>query len=247
MGENQRKFINGVIRKFKPKKIVEIGVLKGGSSIIILNALKNFKNAYLYSVELYNGNNIGYCVKKFFPNLLKNWSLFKGNIAANFMEKIGKNIDMVFIDTSHFEPGEILDFLMVFPFLKKGAIVGFHDISLQMFHTESNGRNEWAPYIIYNLIKGKKYLPSGKTILKQNIGFIELDIDQKNYIHDYFRALGGQWQYFPKEKHIILMRQLIKKYYDKECLIIFEEAVKFNRKFVMNNPKENYWIKKIKK
>ena len=245
MEENQRKLLNGIIRKFKLKKIVEIGVFKGGSSIIILNALNNFKNAHLYSIELNNGNYVGSCVRKFFPSLIKNWSLFKGNIAVNFIEKIGKDIDMVFIDTSHFEPGEILDFLMIFPFLKKGAIVGFHDICLHMYHTEPNERNEWAPYIIYNLIKGKKFLPSGNTILKQNIGFIKLDDDQYNYIHDYFRALGGQWQYFPKENHIILMRKFIKKYYDTECLMIFNEAVDFNRKFVMNNPKEiNYHSKK---
>ena len=247
MNKKERKFLNEIIRRFKPKKIVEIGVNKGGSSIVILNALKNIINAHLYSIDLINQNYIGYCVKKFFPNLNKNWSLFKGNIAVNFIEKIGKNIDMVFIDTSHFEPGEILDFLMVFPFLKNEAIVGFHDISLQMHTIDSNERNEWAPYIIFNLIKGKKYLPLGKGILKKNIGVIKLDVDQKKYIHDYFRALGGQWQYFPKENHILLIRKFIKKYYDKECLIIFEEAVKFNRKFVMNNPKEYYWAKNNKK
>lgn len=241
MNENERKFLNGVIRRFKPKKIVEIGVLKGGSSIIMLNALNDIKNSHLYSIDLRSGNKIGFCVKKFFPNLIKNWSLFKGNIVANFIEKIGKDIDMVFIDTSHFEPGEILDFIMVFPFLKEEDIVGFHDISLQLFSYEPNKRNEWVPYIIFNLIRGKKYLPSGINILKQNIGAIKLDVNQKNYIHDYFRALGGQWQYFPKEEHIILIRNFIKKYFDIKCLIIFEEAVKFNRKFVLNNPKEEFY------
>ena len=114
-------------------------------------------------------------------------------------------------------------------------------ISLQLFSYEPNKRNEWVPYIIFNLIRGKKYLPSGINILKQNIGAIKLDVNQKNYIHDYFRALGGQWQYFPKEEHIILIRNFIKKYFDIKCLIIFEEAVKFNRKFGLNNPKEEFY------
>ena len=40
-------FINGVIRKYKPKKCLEIGVAAGGSAIIILNALKNnYKRTY---------------------------------------------------------------------------------------------------------------------------------------------------------------------------------------------------------
>ena len=34
MWANQREFLNGIVRKFKPKKIVEIGVASGGSSII---------------------------------------------------------------------------------------------------------------------------------------------------------------------------------------------------------------------
>ena len=32
-------FINGIIRKYKPKKCLEIGVAYGGSSILILNAI----------------------------------------------------------------------------------------------------------------------------------------------------------------------------------------------------------------
>ena len=34
-------FINGLIRKLKPKNCLEIGVANGGSSIVILNALKD--------------------------------------------------------------------------------------------------------------------------------------------------------------------------------------------------------------
>ena len=30
MWDNQREFLNGIIRKFKPKKILEIGVYRGG-------------------------------------------------------------------------------------------------------------------------------------------------------------------------------------------------------------------------
>ena len=32
------------------------------------------------------------------------------------------------------------------------------------------------------------------------------------------------------------MRNFIKKYYDNECLIMFDEATEFNRRFVKNNP-----------
>ena len=87
MNENQRVFLNGIIRKSKPKKILELGVFLGGSSIIILNTIKDLKNSYLYSIDLSSNEIIGSCVKNHFPNLLKKWTLFKGDVAAQFMEK----------------------------------------------------------------------------------------------------------------------------------------------------------------
>ena len=235
MWANQKEFLNGIIRKFKPEKILELGVYSGGSSIVILNAIDDFKNSILYSIDLNSANFVGQCVNKYFPHFMRNWKLFKGNIATEYIEKIGNNIDIAMIDTAHFEPGEILDFLIILPFLKDEAIVIFHDIANQI--TRSSKRQEWAPYIIFNAIRGEKYLPSGKYILKQDIGAIKLEKDQKKYYHDYFRLLGGEWQYFPKEIHIKQLRNYFKKYYDEDCLIMFEEAVTFNRNFVKNNPK----------
>ena len=51
MKPNERKFLNGIIRKYKPKKVVEIGVAQGGSSVVILNAIKDIPNAKLYSID----------------------------------------------------------------------------------------------------------------------------------------------------------------------------------------------------
>ena len=132
MWNNQREFLNGIIRKFKPRKILEVGVSRGGSSIIMLNAIEDVKKAKLYSIELDNVDYIGECVQKYFPQFLKSWTLFKGNIATEFLEKIGNNIEMAFFDSAHFESGEILDFLMVLPLLKDGAIVIFHYITNQI-------------------------------------------------------------------------------------------------------------------
>ena len=102
-------------------------------------------------------------MKSLFPNLLTKWTLYKGNIAAKFMEEIGKDIDMVLIDSAHFEPGEILDFLIVLPFLSEEAIIIMHDIANQItipekYYSWIGKRNEWAPYIIFNSIRGKIYV-----------------------------------------------------------------------------------------
>ena len=237
MWENQKEFLNGVIRKFKPKKLLELGVAEGGSSIIILNAIKDIEDSHLYSIDLIKDNMIGYCVKNIFKYLSNKWSLYTGNIPAKFMNKIGNNIDMVFIDTVHSEPGEILDFLMALPFLKEEAIVIFHDIACQITVCgKKHTRKNYAPYKIFNIIRGIKFYPSGSNILTKDIGAIKLEKNQYKYFHDYFRTLGGQWDYFPKEAHIKMLRKFIKRYYDNDCSLMFEETVKFNRIFVKNNP-----------
>ena len=82
MWANQREFINGIIRKYRPRKILELGVLLGGSSIIILNAIKDIKNSHLFSIDIKNTPKIGSCVQNKFTYLLNKWTLFKGNIAA---------------------------------------------------------------------------------------------------------------------------------------------------------------------
>ena len=45
--------INGLIRKHKPKNCLEIGVANGGSSILILNAIKDFPESILISIDFY--------------------------------------------------------------------------------------------------------------------------------------------------------------------------------------------------
>ena len=54
MSYKQRALLNGIIRKSKPKKILEVGVSAGGSSAIILNAIKDMNNSFLYSIDYAN-------------------------------------------------------------------------------------------------------------------------------------------------------------------------------------------------
>ena len=237
MWGNQREFINGVVRKYKPKKILEVGVAWGGSSIIILNAIKDIKDAHLYSIAIDGSETIGQCANKYFPHLSDKYTLFKGNIVPEYIETIGNNIDLALIDTTHVEPGEILEFLLVLPFLKEQAIIIFHDIDLQISRSKDEKmRDEVAPYIIFNLIRGDKFLPSGPGVLNKDIGAVILEQNQKRFIHDYCRALAGQWNYFLEEKHVTSVQNFFKKYYDDECQAILKESMNFNRVFVRLNP-----------
>ena len=99
----------------------------GGSSIIILNAIKDIEDSHLFSIDINNSSSIRKCVDKYFKHLSNKWTLFKGGIAAEC-----KDIDFAIIDKAHFEPGEILNFLLVLPFLKEEALIIFHDIDHQI-------------------------------------------------------------------------------------------------------------------
>ena len=50
--------------------------------------------------------------------------------------------------------GEILDFLIILPFLNEGPIFFFHDIGNQITKAgKKNSRKEWAPYLIFNILR----------------------------------------------------------------------------------------------
>ena len=59
MWKNHIKFINGVVRKFMPEKIIEVGVYRDESSAIILKAIQDVKNSHLYSLDIKNISEIG--------------------------------------------------------------------------------------------------------------------------------------------------------------------------------------------
>ena len=73
---NEFAFVNGLIRKFRPKKILEIGVCSGGMSAVILNAIMDIKNSFLYSCDLESKHylksqfEVGCVVKNNFPEFL---------------------------------------------------------------------------------------------------------------------------------------------------------------------------------
>jgi predicted O-methyltransferase YrrM len=51
MSNEERAFLNGIILRNQPRKLLEVGVSAGASSVIILNAIKNNSDAKLFSIE----------------------------------------------------------------------------------------------------------------------------------------------------------------------------------------------------
>ena len=161
---DEQKFFHGLLRTIKPKKIVEIGVSAGGSAVLILNAIKDIEGAKLFSIDKSTywfrdrNKKTGYLVHEKFPELMNKWTLYTGGLTAEFIETIGHGIDLVFIDTYHITPGEMLDWLMVLPFLKNEAIVIFHDAFFLYVHKKvyprkiNTSNNQLLCYIRGDLI-----------------------------------------------------------------------------------------------
>ena len=159
------------------------------------------------------------------------WTLYTGGITSEFIEKIGNDIDLVFIDTMHVTPGEMLDWLMVLPFLKNGAIVIFHDvfalygnrkITKQKKHTSNN------QLLCY--IRGELILPHyGDKVFFRNIGGLKLAPEQQKNYYAYFLALGIQWEYMPNDSELKIMRNFFMKYYGEKLVEVFDDAVEKNK------------------
>ena len=228
---NDAKFINGLIRKIKPKNCLEIGAAFGGSAILILNAIKDIKNSCLVSLDLNNfiGNKkIGYRVNEFFPELTNNWKLFTGDQPHKFLIKLNMKFDFLFLDSAHLAPGELINFIEALPFLNENAIVVIHDILWHfLFKKKSFPSNIYLFPAIY-----------GDKILLQNIGAVFLYPNQKSHYLDYFLLLLNFWEYMPNDNQISDLRIFIKEYYKNDFYLkLFNIAVKKN-----NIVKKNYTI-----
>ena len=129
----EQRFLNGFICFFNEKKYQAISVFKGGSSEIILNTIQNINDSFFYSIYTNKvnykiGNKmIGFIINNKYPYLKQKKKLHT-DILCQFIEEVGGNIDFVLFGTVHIIPGEFLNFLEIFSFLKKNAIVVFHDI-----------------------------------------------------------------------------------------------------------------------
>lgn len=237
---NQPYFINGIIRKLKPKNCLEIGVAEGGSAILILNAIKDLKGSKLVSLDIstkyYSNDHLltGYRVKQFFPELIDKWQLFTGEQPHIFLEKLNLTFDFLFLDTVHLTPGELLNFIEVLPFLKDNAIVVLHDI---MYHLPTNRYYnpkfvKYHPSQIYLMtsLVGDKIIIKDENNNLDNIGAVFLYPNQKKFYLNYFLLLLTPWEYMPDEKHIKELQIFIQHYYkDKIYLELFNKAVQENK------------------
>ena len=230
----ERLFINGLIRYYQPKNILEIGVAFGGGTINILNSINDMPESILVSIDcaqyhyrdkdILIGADVG-VYSEVLPT--DRWQFIIGKDPSEVIDSLGMKFDFVIMDTTHKLPGEVLTFLCIFPYLNDGAIVVLHDISSFLI----------APYftatrILFSALAGEKLFPESKTKVNNkydanNIGAVQINSDTRKYISNVFQALTLPWYYYPA-RDINYARILINEHYDNVMQEYFEETANWN-------------------
>lgn len=229
---SERAFLNGIIRKAKPNVVVEIGLSAGGSTSIILNALRDNPAAKLYSFDYSTtwyrdvqlglegtGRKSGFLVEQIVPSMLSQWELYTGGVPCKYFDALPKEgIDLCFIDTAHFNPGEHLNILEILPFMKKNGIIIYHDIALHTFYDAEGVTNCNS----INTLNGKRIVLHPEQIKGlENIGAVVLDANINNMLFPLFSNLSLPWHYKIGFPDFVDMYTHFTKYYPAKWAEIF--------------------------
>lgn len=230
-------FVKHFIKKYNPKKIVEIGISAGGNTVNLLNWKD--KDAELFSIDI---------AREWYKDTTKlsgfmadelgeksNWKLYRGYDYLDVFEEIGNDIDFIIIDTVHSMPGEFLTFLATLPQLKDGCIVVLHDIHLNMvkFHYDQFSNYDKDAYCTGLLFGGvsssKKW--SLKSDDMSNIGAFVVDGNTRGNIKDIFHLLCASWSHFPSDLNLNKYSEFFNKNYAADCNNLFQSCLEFQSKY----------------
>lgn len=246
-------FLCGMIKQKKPHKIVEVGIAAGGTTAIILKCIELLglaDDCEVYSVDLserfYRGQDkrSGYLA----DDLLKQnepkfrHSFMLGRLLPEVIDEIGNNIDFVILDTAHAMPGELLDFLTVFPYLKSGATVVLHDIALN--HYDKLSLFSYANQLLFRCVVADKYLilDESRPLKYPNIGAFSIYEDTGKYIEDIFHVLTINWTYRLTASHFESYHKHFELHYGKTMASLFSAIYEMQNKTyaTMQEQKEDF-------
>lgn len=243
MSETQSAFLCGLIQMSKPKKIIEIGTAGGGSTSIMLQALKDLHGEIegweLYSVDwskrFYRDKSLetGFIAKETEYILgIKEFRLKTGHCAAYYLDEIDKGIDFCLLDAAYSIPGEVLDFICILPYLSDGAIVCMHDIVINMV-SSMNAANI-ATNVLFNSVVGEKYLNLEQNefgdMVFPNIGAFQVSQATRDNIMNIIGLLNINWNYIPESKEFERMAEVCGRYYNKEYVDIIKGCYQNNQR-----------------
>ena len=153
-----------------------------------------------------------------------------GKFLPQVIDKIGGEIDFVILDTMHSMPGEGLDFIAVLPYLKVGAVVVLHDVSLNQSRVQNF--NQHATTVLFGAVSANKFLnfipDDNRKYVYPNIAAFQINEQTAANIENIFLTMILRWTYLPSQGEINLYLAHYQRYYPPELCKIFAEAVKMN-------------------
>lgn len=233
MDKDESAFVCGLIRERNPQKILEAGVNQGGSTVVLLKALDLLgSSAKLYSVDILEDlpAKDTLCL---FPELTGRLELKHGRDVSAYLEEIGGDIDFCILDTAHFLPGELLNFLCIFPYLKPGATVVVHDQILHFGVDNPYVHFLGAPSsiscrVLRDVVVAEKLDPdfSGGQEKPSNIISFVITDDTRKYIINVLSALMLPWRFLPGKTHLEDVLRSLTMNYPRHYLDYFREIVR---------------------
>ena len=111
------------IEKIKPERIVEIGILRGGIISYFRGKVKQ-----VVGIDIENGKSDDVIIGD------------SHNIETmqKLLKRLTGDIDVLFIDGDHSYKGVVRDFELYNPLVRKGGIIGLHDILDSDYHRKLN-------------------------------------------------------------------------------------------------------------
>lgn len=214
--ESEWELLKSHIEKYKPKKILEIGVSYGGTTNLLLSILDDTQE--LFSIDISTDKRIASVVNK-----KNNWTFFQGDILIKFDELIKTKFDLVILDTAHVMPGEILDFLMVYPLMNLNSYLALHDISL--FTIKETESDSIAPFLLLNsLSNNEKTFANSERVFSN---FTIIKITKTENIFSIFNLLCIDWKDYKQIKDINSLNNYFKKYYSEDITNFFKKIYKY--------------------
>ena len=237
MSEFESAFLCGLLRKFKPKKIVECGVAAGGTTAIILKCLENIGQEYsMKSIDIsevyYRDKSVkaGSLAEPIKADLkFGTHEFYLGTVLPLVIDEVGGDIDFLILDTTHSMPGEGLDFMVALPYLKENAVVCMHDVSLNQ---RVQFKDSHATTALFSAVTANKFLnfflDENLNPTYPNIAAFQITEDTMKNIENVFLTLILRWRYLPDYPHLRAYTEMLMRHYPSELFMIFQEALRLN-------------------
>lgn len=242
MSVSEHHFIAFLLRKYQPRKILEVGVSAGGTSVHILKNTGDGQT--LHSVDIgkimwgAEERPFGWQVAKFCTTQeIARHNLYLGKDVVECIEDIGYDIDFCILDTTHDLPGELLQFFAIMPFMRTNCVLILHDLALNFLwpikgHSLEEMRSMIATRALFcALYSDTKMLPN---LPNPNIGALLVDKSTRKHIESTFLALGLSWTYLPSEELLQKYLYFFQKYYSGFLATQFNEIIKLQRTISTN-------------